>query len=252
MPIDSAYLAALGVSIALRGIKNSKHSTFSGEILDLSASISNLSKAERNLSSGDNEELHEAFRGTVHAITSIWTTLKRLEAPPAGDDDENPDDLLLLDDDGNDKALIPVQKDVAELVRSVGVLTTQTKKGRDEAADLKVQSVELSARAKSLNARIAQAKKDMEAELEVKNKSLNRVNYQYNAKLNDYKEAVEELNELEEELEDRKDNRALLRAVSIPISTAKRTIPMKSEELMLFFAYRAALPRGEPRSFCPG
>lgn len=227
MPIDPAYLAVMGIPLAMQGrMKNltpSNLSTFSGEISGLSASIFNLSQAERNLGSGNKDELHGALRDTVHAITSIWTTLKGLEAPPTGEVGEDPDDLLLLDDDGNDAALVPVQKDVTELVRSVGVLTTQTKKGRDEAADLKEQSIELSGRARSLNTRIAQAKKNMEGELEAKSKSLNSTIDQYNERVGDYNEVVEELNQLEEELEDRKDNRALLRAVSILASTAKIT-----------------------------
>jgi hypothetical protein len=98
---------------------------------------------------------------------------------------------------------------------SVDKLTLCTSRGLKRASELKQQSTELATTAQSLALQIEAVQQKVDSALSSAKTSKDRAANEHKNKVREYNVAVSELGRLEEELEDKRDNRNLLRAVSI-------------------------------------
>lgn len=194
----------------------SKLTTFSKEFGELCSDISQLSRAESRIENDSNEQFYGAVLDTVRAIISTWRTLQ-ISGPENDDEDEATETHMSFEELSceNDSAFAKaLELNVTELTQSVACLAGWTTKGRDEITVLICSSSEISGRAQSLKSRLEDAKTEIEGEVTIKDRGLKNAINAYNARKRDLAEAEAELKDLEEKLEERKDNRALLRAVS--------------------------------------
>lgn len=147
----------------------------------------------------------------MFAIQAAWGTLRAL-APAPTDGDFLQD--LLNDDDGDESALSGLQPNVTTLSQRIDKLTDHTRQGLSRTEKLKAQSAELASAAQSLKCRIGDVQVRVNRAMDATETKLSRSITQYNHKVDEYNSVQLELMQVEGELEDQKDNRTLLRAVS--------------------------------------
>lgn len=170
--------------------------------------VSALSSVQKGYRRQSEKGIRAALEKSVRAIQSTFESLARVQDPKSDDEDED-------DFEGHEVPKRAALKQSADWLNKVFCeLARQSQKGLARTSYIKRQSIELRGDVDQLNSDISSLRSDLED-------SKASTNWKISQRWSDKAEAEASManyqamiNDLEEELEDKKDNRALLRVVS--------------------------------------